>query len=244
MNQTQYRQFLNDPAGFLNDGPVKRLRININLGPVASKNTDKYTASYPGAVPTVYQYSDSLVTQVFFRYDITGIAATSALWVTADRPAGESYISDRAYYLQWEVDKAYAITLGYAAQLFFTAQLTGCGILVFQSPQALTVIHHNMQVAAEGQSFLQRIFESQRDRSIRQEEYKFDVRAQALQGLATHIVSADPDVIRGTALDSRQYLSSGNPASVFGVKRNERWRIFVNHNTSGVYQTELLYSQS
>lgn len=243
MDQTQYMQFLNDPARFLNNGPVQRLRITINPGP-AAKNTVKYTANYPGAVPTDYYYSDALVKPVFIRYQNTSIPATSALWVETSQPAIDPFTRDRAYYLHWEVDYAYAITLGYAAQLFFTAQLTGCGILVFETPQALTVVHHNVQVAAVDQSFLQRILESQRDRSIREAEYKFDVRAQALQGLAMHIISADPDVIRGTALDSRQYLSSGNPASIFGVKRNERWRIFVNHNTSGVYQTELLYSQS
>jgi hypothetical protein len=244
MDQTQFGQFLNDPARFLNAGAVQRMRINITPGGAGFRNTVKCTANYPGAVPTFFQYSDALVTPVFFRYDNTGIPATSALWVQTGRPANGPYTSDRAYYLQWGDNQAYAITLGYEAQLFFTAQLTGCGILVFQTPQALTVVHHNVQVAAVDQSFVQKIFESQRDQRIREQEYSFDVRAQALQALAKHIISADPNVTRGIALDSRHYLASANPASVFGVKRNQRWRIFVNHNTSGIYQTDLLFEQS
>lgn len=244
MEQNQYRQFLNDPAAFLNAGPVRRLRINMSpVGP-GFRNTVRHTANYPGAVPVFFQYSDAMVTSVSLRYDNTGNPATSALWAQTARPAAGQFVNDRAYYLQWKTDQAYAITLGYEAQLFFTAQLDGCGILVFETPKALTVIHHNVyEIAAVGQSFLQSIFESQHNYDARDAENRFNVRAQALQALSQHILEANPSIRRGTALDARQYMTAGNAASVFGVKRGERWRIFVNHNSTGSYQTDLLYGQ-
>ena len=243
MNQNQYRQFLNDPAAFLNAGPVYRLRINMNPGGPGFRNTVRHTAHYPGAVPIFFQYSDAMVTPVSLRYDNTGIQATSALWAQTNRPAGGQFVNDRAYYLQWNADEAYAITLGFEAQLFFTAQVTGCGILVFETPQTLTIVHHNVQVAAVGQSFLQSIFESQQNYLARDIENRFDVRAQALQALAQHIIAANPAIRRGIALDSRQYMAAGNAASVFGVKRGGQWRIYVNSKTGVNYHTDMLYGQ-
>ncbi len=244
MNQNQYRQFLNDPAAFLNAGPVRRMRININPVTPNFRNVVQRTAQYGGgAVPVHYQYSDARVTPVSLRYDNTGIPPTSALWVETNRPANPlaQFVTDRAYWLQWRADEAYAISLGHEAQLFFTATLTGCGILVFETPQNLIVIHHNIQVAAVGQSFIQSLFESQQNYLARDQTHRFDARAEALQQLAQHVVADNPDIVRGTALDSRQYFSSDQPASVFGVKRGGSWRIYVNFKTGADYRTELLY---
>ena len=242
MTQNQYRQFLNDPAGFLNAGPVTRLRINMMPGGPGFRNTVSSTANFAGAVPIHFQYSDAMVSTVFLRYDNTGIPPTSALWAqTAQPPHNAPYVNDRAYYLQWNADQAYAITLGYEAQLFFTAQVDGCGILIFQTPRNLIVVHHNVQVAAVGQSWVQRVLESQQNYNNRDRENRFDVRAQTLQQLAEHIVANNPNIIRGVALDSRQYMSTGNAASVFGVKRGGSWRIFVNSKTGADYHTDLLF---
>ena len=191
--------------------------------------------------PTFFQYSDAMVASVSLRYDDTGIPATSALWAETNRPAGGQFVNDRAYYLQWNVDQAYAITLGHEAQLFFTAGLSGCGIIVFETPQNLIVIHHNVQVAAVGQSLMQYFVESRHSYDTRDRENFFDVQARALKALSGHIVSHNPSIVRGTALDAGQYMATGNAASVFGVKRNERWRIYVNSKTGANYHTDLLY---
>lgn len=243
MNQNQYRQFLNDPAAFLNAGPVRRMRINVNPVTPNFRNVIQRTANYGGAVPVHFQYSDARVTPVSLRYDNTGIPPTSALWVESNRPGNPAaqYVSDRAYWLQWNADEAYAISLGHEAQLFVTATLTGCGILVFETPQNLIVIHHNIQVAAVGQNFIQSLIESQQQYLRRDQENRFDARAQALQQLAHHVVAENPSIIRGTSLDSRQYFTSDQPASVFGVKRGGSWRIFVNYRTGADYRTDLLY---
>lgn len=241
MNQNQYRQFLNNPVAFINGGPVTRLRINMNPGGVGFRNTIRSTAQHPGSVPLSFQYSDSRVSPIYLRYDNTGIPPTSAIWAQSTRPGAGEFINDRAYYLQWSADQAYAIELGYEAQLFFTAQVDGCGILVFETPQKLIIVHHNVQVAAVGQTFLQSIFESQQNYTNRDRENRFDQRAQTLQALSEHIVANNPNIIGGTALDARQYLSAGNAASVFGVKRGGRWRIYVNSKLGANYQTKLLY---
>ena len=150
---------------------------------------------------------------------------------------------DRAYYLKWNADEAYAITLGHEAQLFFTARIDGCGILVFSTPHSLIIIHHNVRVAAVGPLFLPSVVESQQDYNLRNRENRFDVRAQALQALSQHIVSTNPGIRGGTALDARRYMAAGHAASVFGVKRGGQWRIYVNSKTGVNYRTDLLYSQ-
>lgn len=214
----------------------------MNPGGISFRNSVHETVQLGGSVPTFFQYSDSRITSVTLRYDDTGIPATSALWAETAYRGGSQFVNDRAYYLQWSADQAYAITLGYEAQLFFTAQLDGCGILVFETPRNLIIIHHNVQVAAVGQSFLQSIFESQRSHTVRDTANRFDVRAQALQDLSAQIIALNPSIVRGTALDARQYMATGHAASVFGVKRGGQWRIYVNSKTGADYHTDLLFS--
>jgi hypothetical protein len=242
MDHIQYRQFLNDPVAFLNAGPVKRLRINMNPAGAAFRNTVQRTTQHPGVVPTYWQYADALVAPVSLRIENSPVASVlSAVWVESKRPApGASFVNDRAYWLKWNADKAYAIALGHEAQLFFTATLTGCGILVFETPQKLIVIHHNVQVPTIGQGFVQRLLESRRAHQERDQNNRFDVQAQALEALAQHIISENPS-IRGVALNSPQYYSSGQPASVFGIKRGGRWRIYANTKTGADYRTDVLY---
>jgi hypothetical protein len=111
----------------------------------------------------------------------------------------------------------------------------------FETPQNLIIIHHNVQVAAVGQSFIQSILESQHNYNARDRDNRFDVRAQTLQALSEHIVAHNPSIVGGTALDARQYMATGNAASVFGIKRGGRWRIYVNSRTGADYHTDLLY---
>ena len=241
MDNTQYRQFLNNPVTFLNGGPVSRLRINVTTPGVPFRNTIKSTENFNGSVPTSFQYSDSRVTSISLRYDNTGIAPTSALWAQTTRPPAGNFVNDRAYYLQWSADQAYAIELKHEAQLFFTAQVDGCGILVFETPQKLIIVHHNIQVAAAGQSFLQSVFESQGNYRARDRNNRFDARARALQDLSAHIIANNPGITGGTSLDARQYMATGHAASVFGIKRGGRWRIYVNSKTGANYRTKLMY---
>ncbi len=241
MNQNQYRRFLNNPVTFMNGGPVTRFRINMSPGGAGFANSIKSTSQVQGGVPLSFQHSDARVTPMSLRYDDTGIPQTSALWATTTRPPAGDYVTDRAYYLQWSVDRAYAIELGSEAQLFVTARIDGCGILVFETPKKLIVVHHNVQVAAASKSRFQKMFESQEKYNIRNNNYRFDVRAQALQALSEQIIADNPDIIGGTSLDARQYMATGQAASVFGVKRDGRWRIFLNSKTGLDYRTSLMY---
>lgn len=238
MDQLQYRQFLGDPVALLN-GPGNVSEIRLDSTMVRDiPNTVSRTVHNPGAVPLHYQYSAARVTPVTVRYDDTGISATSAVWVSRDAPAGADYQRDRAYYLQWAADQAYAIELGFDAQLFFTAQLTGCGILIFTAPSRTIVVHHNVQVPAVPPSFFQQRFESAAARQQRNDAHSADVRMGTLHNLAQDIVAATPDITRGTQLSVQQY---GDAARVFGIKRDGGWRLFVNRKLGGTYRTELLY---
>jgi hypothetical protein len=239
MNRQQYRQFLNNPVALLNGpGNVSQIRLHASMTR-AIANTVSRTVQRPDAVPLHYQYSAARVTPVTVRYDDSGIPATSAVWVSRHPPAAGDYQRDRAYYLQWAPDQAYAVELGFDAQLFFTAELTGCGILVFSAPSKLIVVHHNVQVAAVPQNFFQRLFESRAAHAQRSAAHKADVRMRTLQELAAHIVEATPEITGGTQLSVAQY---GATARVFGIKRGGQWRVFVNRPGGARYRTELLYA--
>jgi hypothetical protein len=246
MTQTQYKQFLDDPAKFLNAGPVRRLRINVppvNPGSAVFLTNPQSTANFPGAVPVHFQWQHLSASPIWWKYDDTGIPPTSAVWAQITPPVGGQFVNDRAYYLKWSVDEAYALELGHTAQIFLTAQVDGCGILVFQTPLNLIVVHHNIQVAAVGKSFFQRIFESRQAYGNRDQENRFDVRAQALQALSGHIMAKYPNITRGAALDVSHYMATGNAASVFGVTRGRvgPWRIFVNSKIGTDYHTDMLF---
>lgn len=249
MNQNQYTQFLNDPAAFLNNNTdnLRQLRISVNPTGPAFSNTVKRTIQDQMGNDVYFQHSDALVTKMFLSYDISTVSDDlSALWIrTTDPKNGLPLIQDRAYWLKWNADESYAITLGYEAQLFFTATLTGCGILVLNSPKGLTIIHHNIQVPDIEQDFFQKVFESQNDYNKRNKENRFSARAAALGELARSIVADDNSITGGTTLDVNKYYNTERKsASVFGVKHEDTWRIYVNSDNTGAgYQTELLYSQ-
>ena len=95
-------------------------------------------------------------------------------------------------------DQAYAIELKHEAQLLFTAQVDGRGILVCETPQKLIIVHHNIQVAAAGQNILQSEFESQRNYRTSDREHRFDARARALQELSAHIIANNSGITGGT----------------------------------------------
>ena len=54
-------------------------------------------------------------------------------------------------------------------------------------------------------------------------------------------MARNPSITRAAALDARQYMGAGNAATVFGVKRNGRWRIYINSKNGADYHTDLLY---
>lgn len=239
MNQQQYRQFLNNPAVLLNGaGNVSQIRLNGNMSQAIANSVSR-TVNHPGTVPLHYQYSASRVTPVTLKYDDTGFPGNSAVWVSRQPPAAGDYQRDRAYYLQWAADHAYAIELAFDAQLFFTAELTGCGILIFSAPNKLIVVHHNVQVPALPQNWFQHLFESAAAHNQRNAAHSADVRAQTLHNLAQDILTTSPGITGGTLMGVQQY---GHKARIFGVKRGGQWRIFVNRPIGpNNYRTELLY---
>lgn len=240
MTQQQYQQFLTDPCTFLN-GPGNVRQLKFRRFHTADNSVSR-AVTHGGVTSLRYHYSASRVTPIFLQYDATPIPATSALWVDggAPPPMPAVVVRDRAYYLKWGVDEAYAIELGADAQLFFTAELTGCGILVLAGPQKLIVVHHNIQVPQMPQGFFARLFVSAAAHTQAEAARIVEVRAQALYNLAMDIIATTPGLTECTQLSVAQYTA---PTRVFGVRRGGKWRLFVNHPGGGTYHTDLLYQQ-
>lgn len=236
MDTTEYQNFLRNPDTFLNDANnVSQVRLNGSMSSVIANSTSR-TVTHPGCVPLHYQYSAARVVPVTLKHDQTGIPATSALWFSRQDQTG-TFQKDRCYYLQWGSDNAYAIELGTDAQLFITAELTGCGILIFSAPNKVIVVHHNIQVAPVQQNKLQKIFESntafnRRDTANREKE-----RDCALHNLAYHIIDSTPEITGGNQISVKDY---GDKARVFGVRRGG-WRIYLNRQGTNDYVTEKVF---
>ncbi|TDO96722.1 hypothetical protein [Marinomonas balearica] len=240
MDLRQYQQFLNDPVRLLSRGNVSQLRFNGTLSNV--KNAVMRVIDQGGTYRIRYKYSKSRVTPVTIKYDDTGIPQTSAIWVSRTPPNGiGDYRKDRAYYLEWGSNNAYAIELGAEAQLFFTAELTGCGILIFSAGEKLIVVHQNIQVDPIPQNAFQKIFESDSAKQQRNRDHSNLVRVQTLHKVALDIVDQMPSITRGAQISVKDY---GDKARIFGIKRHGAWRLYINKpNGNRGYQTELIYEQ-
>lgn len=239
MNIQQYQQFLNDPRTLLNAaGNVSQIRLEGSMA--LASNSVYRVVNQAGVSRLRYKYSNSRVTPITVRYDDSGIPQTSGIWFSQRSPSQGDYRKDRAYYLEWGVDQAYAIELGSDAQLFVTAELTGCGIIVFSTPSKLVVVHHNIQVSSLPQTWLQWIIESRTAKQQREAAFVANSREQALVNLVQDIVATTPGITRGISLSVNQY---GSKARVFGVRRHGLWRLFVNRPNGAInYQTDLLYT--
>lgn len=242
MNFQQYQQFLNDPRALLNgNGNVSQIRLDGSMSSPLASNSIARVIDRENGRQLEYDYSKSRVTQISIRYDDNPIPQVAAIWISRNTPpAGAEFQADTAYYLEWEVNRALAIELKDEARLFFTAELTGCGILVFYAADKLIVVHHNIQVEPLPQSFFQKLFESAAARQQRESTYVAETRENALVDLANDIVEQVPGITGGTSLSVNQY---GGTARVFGIRQAGRWRIYVNRPVAGQYQTDLLCSQ-
>jgi hypothetical protein len=118
-------------------------------------------------------------------------------------------IKDQAYYLQWGPDKGYVITLRDRAKLFFTDQLSGCGILIFETAHTLILVHHNRRSVDDPQLT------------------RFEITE-----IARKIKKNNPNIIGYTYRDFLDYFpqrsGEDDVAGVFGVNSNGRWNIYFN----------------
>lgn len=249
MNNQQYSDFLNDPCAFLNNGNVDRLRLDSSV--MAMGNAAKsHTVNFPGAVPLNYLYEKASVRPVVIEYSDTGIPPTSAIWVRAAEASGKAFdpdtklaghkdVKDRAYYLNWDKNTAYAVELGFEAQLFFTAELTGCGIIVLSGGGKTVLVHHNIQVTAPGPTYLQGLFESKAKRQAREAAFVGRQRTDSLYLLLQNIVEQNPTLTSGRMLGVQQYIGASR---FFGMKRNGLWRFYINRPVGKVYKTHELFA--
>lgn len=237
MDQQRYSAFLNNPCDILNEGNVRHLRLDSSMGRTRANSVAR-TVSAPGAVPLHYQYEKASVSPVFVRYDDTPIPQTSAIWVSQRKPSSGDYQKDRAYYLQWGPDSAYAVELGFEAQLFFTAELTGCGIIVLSGAGKTVLVHHNIQVTPPGPTFFQNLFESNAKKMVREAAAVGRARTDSLYLMLQNIVASTPGLTSGKMLGVQQY---GGTARFFGMKRGGSWRFYVNRPGSDGYTTQEIF---
>jgi hypothetical protein len=241
LNKAKFGELLNDPIGFLGKENT-RLRIlgiagaiDVTHGKVGSSDI---LACTPSAAVT------------FIRLEPGNgpdgkkeLQAVKSSVPNAEKDAA----SHKAYYLPWGSDKAYSIKLGQEADLFITAQLNGCGIGVCETPDGVTVVHQNLtENAKDANKWFSEYFTAKGEEQYlqRNQEYLSQQREESLNALMRDIEDAGGQVIGSATLSEKDYDTAAK-ASVFGVRRDGQWHIYVNckDKESGIFKTTVLYSQ-
>lgn len=240
MDQQRYFSFLSNPCGSLNQGNVSQLRLHSSME-TQSRNiaVDKPVEGLSaGAVPLQYQSATASAVPVFIRYDDTSIPQTSAVWVSRTNTGAGDCLQDHAYYLNWGENTAYAVELGSEAKLFFTAELTGCGIIVLSGTGKTVLVHHNIQVTPPGPTYFQKLFESTPKKMAREAAAVAQSRTDSLYLMLQDIVASTPGLTSGKMLGVHQY---GAKASFFGINNGGRWRFYLNMPGGQHYMTKEVF---
>jgi hypothetical protein len=166
-------------------------------------------------IDLIRQDSEAMVMPVYIGYSKCGPDWCLRVSAIEGKVKGVVHktIKDQAYYLQWGPDKGYVITLRDKAKFFLTDQLSGCGILIFETAHTLIIIHHNRRSVDNPQLTRFEIME-----------------------IARKIKKSNPNILRYTYRDFLDYYpqrsASSDVAGIFGVKSDGRWSVYFNKYAS------------
>ena len=219
MDILQYNAFTRDPAGFLN-GQNARVRLmsltNANDNSTArvvvrtENNVETYSlAHHPPRAPLV-------VNLQLMNDPATGVAILHAIGNRNAIDNRHLYQSVNAYYLGWESDQAFAITLNNSPNdtlipYFFTGPFTTCGLLAYpEGNDRLIIVHdnYNPEILEENRQEIPML------------------RVRHLQGIARRLVGDNFFDEGAVRLNDFEY---GSSAVVFGIKKQTGWSLFLNY---------------
>jgi len=220
MNNNDYRQFLNDPVTYMGN---RGLRLTGFSAP-SLLGSVKMVLGESGMFKVIDHNASSHIKKVVLYDDIN-----EDMWCSNGSPNAVAYVRDRAYYLHWKKGMAYSMTLGTEVNLFFTAELSGCCVMVFETNDGPTVFHGNIDVQF---------------RDLKRNE-KFNSYYRLLYDYIWHKKSSmfltiaaklKPNV---TVTDRwscvlpgfYQQQSQDGKIKIFGVRRNKQWRFYYNLKT-------------
>jgi hypothetical protein len=154
MNSSQLDAFTLDPVAFLNP-PAGRNGKGLNVtisgaDGVEGATTNVAVANAPAAI-----VAKSYATFPMVKFPGTIVdyymALNTGMGVLniAKDPTRTTEQTVKAYYLNWKGDTGYWMKLdgGPTARFFFTARMNGCGVLIYGTPAAPTVVHANIKMA-------------------------------------------------------------------------------------------------
>jgi len=152
MNRSQFVKFQQDPSAFLN--PSKAHKAGVDLDIVGADGTLLQTSTVtvpnaPQALPSAKKQDYSRLEAKQFKaepvpFNLSYNAGWGKLTLTKDAVSTTKHVV-QTYYLNWASDSAYWMQLGGAANLFVTARLNGCGVLIYGTPSSPTVVHANIK---------------------------------------------------------------------------------------------------
>ncbi|HZZ77670.1 MAG TPA: hypothetical protein VFE62_04070 [Gemmataceae bacterium] len=182
------------------------------------------SAQLPGSDMEVKTVSNQTSLKYFSVADGNAYVATMA----------DSSGDFRAYWLPWRSGYAFKMTLGSTVDVFITAKMNSCGIIIGGPEATPTVIHANTENVTVP------VFDKNADiatamqqaRSIQTSEYKL-----AYGNLAAQAIRAD---YFGTGksnvgvIDPEFYLTDKlTSMSVFGIRASGTWTFYANLHTAG-----------
>ncbi len=219
MNPTEYRLFSTNPIQFLSSDNYN-LRFNLPHPKGASVHRQTH---YTGTkLPVTFYHSESLLSTVHLYTERPVYQPNPVLWINS-KSGGVAGKTERAYYLHWQPDSAYAVMVGSNAKFFFTAELTGCGLLLYDCPAGILAVHLNMDVDI----CVKKRFESQSKYLSRDSANRFKVKNAEFSTLADRIEEDYPELQGGARFLPHHYQSQGSgKAHVFGVNNDNVWTFY------------------
>ncbi len=153
MTGSQLADFKRDPVAFLN-APNGKGKNGLNLtvsgadGVVSATGTVA-VANAPRAIKGGKNYAsfDTVKFPPTVVDFYLALSAEAGVLNVAKDTTGTTQQVVKALYLNWAKDKAYWMKLdAQGAQYFFTARQNGCGVLIYGSRTAPTVVHANVDM--------------------------------------------------------------------------------------------------
>lgn len=243
LNKEHFNEFLGDPKGFLDKGNTRMRVFNV-----AGADSLTINSARIGKSELLVCDPSSALKPVKLEIGKDPAGKDELTLSKADASPDVDQTSHKAYFLPWGADKAYSIKLSNDADFFVTAQLNGCGICVSDESDGLRVVHQNLMDKAkeETQSYKDRLYSRLGWDSgylQRNQQYLLEQRGDSLNTLL-HDLKESGDVHGSATLSEKDYDSAAK-ASVFGVRQDGLWHIYVNSKDkeTGNFTTKELYAQ-
>jgi hypothetical protein len=228
MDSNDLASFLADPVTFLGDWP---LQIGVPSGTKGTTSTAAVASSSEAVEFVQYPAASNRVT--FYLHKDT---PSESCWINTTQASAQAQ-TKTGYRLPWNGHKAYYIQLDDQADLFATARLNGCCVMVSGAGNDVQIAHVN-----RGDDAIEEAVRGVQDQDVANakrlklfDAFYWDVMGRLIT------LGALSDTTKVTLFDPGSYSGGNNRglARVYGIRRSTGWTFYACIETKGERRTSL-----